>query len=61
MKCHCSQVRYNDLSPMENHHAAAAFAILLEEGNNFLSEQPRKVSPPIYTIVWSSDWSRSPI
>ena len=32
------------MSPMENHHAAAAFAILLEEENNFLSEQPRKVS-----------------
>ena len=31
------------MSPMENHHAAAAFSILLEEGNNFLSEQPRKV------------------
>ena len=42
---HLAQVRYNDMSPMENHHAAAAFAILLEEGNNFLSEQPRKVSP----------------
>ena len=31
---------------MENHHAAAAFSILLEEDNNFLSEQPRKVIKP---------------
>ena len=37
------QVRYNDMSPMENHHAAAAFSILLEDGCDFLGGQTRQV------------------
>ena len=36
-------LRYNDVSPMENHHVAAAFTLLHEEQYNFLSVLPRKV------------------
>ena len=38
------QVLYNDLSPMENHHSAAAFTILLDKDCNFLSGKSRPVS-----------------
>ena len=38
------QVLYNDLSPMENHHSAAAFSILLDKDCNFLSGKSRLVS-----------------
>ena len=35
---------YNDLSPMENHHVAAGFAVLSDSRNNFLTGLTRKVS-----------------
>ena len=38
------QLLYNDLSPMENHHLAAAFGIMRQPGNNFMDHLPRKVS-----------------
>ena len=38
------QLLYNDLSPMENHHSAAAFGIMRQPGNNFMDHLPRKVS-----------------
>ena len=37
------QLLYNDLSPMENHHSAAAFGIMRQPGNNFMDHLPRKV------------------
>ena len=33
-------IRYNDTSPLENHHLAAAFAQLLKTQNNFLENLP---------------------
>ena len=39
-----TQLLYNDLSPMENHHSAAAFGIMRQPGNNFMDHLPRKVS-----------------
>ena len=40
---HRIQLLYNDLSPMENHHVAASFAILRRDGNNFLGHLQRRV------------------
>ena len=37
------QLLYNDLSPMENHHVASAFAAMRKPGNNFMANLPRKV------------------
>lgn len=33
---------YNDLSPMENHHIAAAFRLLRSPDYNFLRRMPRE-------------------
>ncbi|GAX85226.1 hypothetical protein CEUSTIGMA_g12646.t1 [Chlamydomonas eustigma] len=33
---------YNDQSPMENHHVAAAFSVMLDEKQNFLAHLSRK-------------------
>ena len=41
----CAQLMYNDLSPMESHHLAAAFGLLRDPQNNFLGHLPRKVRP----------------
>ncbi len=46
------QVLYNDQSPMENHHVAAAFDLMLESQNNFMCNLPRKVrSRPRFGIL----------
>ena len=39
----CTQMMYNDASPMENHHCSAAFGVLHSNGNNFLGHLPREV------------------
>ena len=36
-------LRYNDVSPMENHHVSAAFTLLREEQYNVLENLPRQV------------------
>ena len=36
-------VRYNDKAPMENHHLAAAFALMKSNEFNFLRRLPIKV------------------
>jgi hypothetical protein len=38
-------LRYNDHSPHENHHASAAFRVLLEPNNNFLQHLPAVSEP----------------
>eukprot|EP00798_Chlamydomonas_sp_ICE-L_P016317 gene16317-22506_t len=42
---------YNDVSPMENHHIAAAFTMLREERFNFLEKMPKKVFSVLRTQV----------
>ena len=44
---------YNDLSPMENHHSAAAFSILLDKECNFLSGKSRLVRKRVGGSSWS--------
>ncbi len=36
-------ILYNDVSPMENHHVAAAFTLMRQEPMNFLDKAPQKV------------------
>jgi cAMP-specific phosphodiesterase 4/high affinity cAMP-specific and IBMX-insensitive 3',5'-cyclic phosphodiesterase 8 len=36
-------LRYNDHAPLENHHIAAAWALLKEDKYNFLKDMPLKV------------------
>ncbi|GAX76185.1 hypothetical protein CEUSTIGMA_g3629.t1 [Chlamydomonas eustigma] len=44
-------ILYNDLSPMENHHLAAAFTVMKQEPNNFLKNMQRKVRDSIRDMV----------
>ncbi len=39
-------LRYNDASPMENHHVSAAFTVLREEQYNFLERVSHQVHAP---------------
>ncbi len=39
--CVRPQVRYNDRSPMENHHLAAGFSLLKQQEFNFLKNVPK--------------------
>jgi len=39
-----TQLVYNDISPMENHHLAATFQLLAQDRYNFLERAPKEVS-----------------
>eukprot|EP00798_Chlamydomonas_sp_ICE-L_P002088 gene2088-18143_t len=42
---------YNDISPMENHHAAAAFALLKQKNLNFMEKAPQKLRESLRSQV----------
>ncbi|GAX85340.1 hypothetical protein CEUSTIGMA_g12757.t1 [Chlamydomonas eustigma] len=42
---------YNDQSPMENHHVASAFAMLMDDQNNFMCNFSRKAWDAVRSIV----------
>eukprot|EP00798_Chlamydomonas_sp_ICE-L_P003974 gene3974-14053_t len=42
---------YNDVSPMENHHVAAAFKLLRQDEYNFLENLPRKKKDALRAMV----------
>eukprot|EP00983_Pelagomonas_calceolata_P115935 1160252-Pelagomonas_calceolata.AAC.19 len=54
-----TQLLYNDMSPMENHHLAATFQILAQDHYNFLARSPKEVTraakhsppPPFWCLV----------
>lgn len=39
---HHLAMTYNDISPMENHHAAQCFRVLMQDENNFVQNIPHK-------------------
>uniref|UniRef100_A0A3P9QFD0 High affinity cGMP-specific 3',5'-cyclic phosphodiesterase 9A n=1 Tax=Poecilia reticulata TaxID=8081 RepID=A0A3P9QFD0_POERE len=55
-------VRYNDISPLENHHCAVAFQILsLPECNIFANVDPeafKKIRQAIITLILATDMAR---
>jgi hypothetical protein len=55
-------LRYNDQQPNEQHHAAAAFAVLLRPECNFLSELPptefRKLRSLVLDLVAATDMAK---
>uniref|UniRef100_A0A8C7Z6D5 High affinity cGMP-specific 3',5'-cyclic phosphodiesterase 9A n=1 Tax=Oryzias sinensis TaxID=183150 RepID=A0A8C7Z6D5_9TELE len=55
-------VRYNDISPLENHHCAVAFQILsLPECNIFANVDPeafKKIRQGIITLILATDMAR---
>uniref|UniRef100_G3TVR8 Phosphodiesterase n=1 Tax=Loxodonta africana TaxID=9785 RepID=G3TVR8_LOXAF len=55
-------VRYNDISPLENHHCAVAFQILAQpECNIFSNVQPdefRQIRQGIITLILATDMAR---
>uniref|UniRef100_A0A8C5WQX1 Phosphodiesterase n=1 Tax=Laticauda laticaudata TaxID=8630 RepID=A0A8C5WQX1_LATLA len=55
-------VRYNDISPLENHHCAVAFQILAQPECNILSnldkEQFKRIRQGIITLILATDMAR---
>uniref|UniRef100_A0A8C6XWC2 Phosphodiesterase n=1 Tax=Naja naja TaxID=35670 RepID=A0A8C6XWC2_NAJNA len=55
-------VRYNDISPLENHHCAVAFQILAQAECNILSsldkEQFKRIRQGIITLILATDMAR---
>eukprot|EP01104_Vermistella_antarctica_P002740 TRINITY_DN12957_c0_g1_i1.p1 TRINITY_DN12957_c0_g1~~TRINITY_DN12957_c0_g1_i1.p1 ORF type:complete len:714 (-),score=188.19 TRINITY_DN12957_c0_g1_i1:160-2301(-) len=55
-------IRYNDRSVLESHHCAAAFSVLRDEENYFLSELSsevyREVRETVIQLVMATDFSR---
>lgn len=48
---HPLALRYNDKSPSENHHSAAAFAALQRPENNFLAHLPKQEMAALRKLV----------
>ncbi|KAH0624808.1 hypothetical protein JD844_032631 [Phrynosoma platyrhinos] len=55
-------VRYNDISPLENHHCAVAFQILTQPECNIFSsvdkEQFKRIRQGIITLILATDMAR---
>ncbi|XP_060129536.1 high affinity cGMP-specific 3',5'-cyclic phosphodiesterase 9A isoform X3 [Zootoca vivipara] len=55
-------VRYNDISPLENHHCAVAFQILAQPECNILShvdkEQFKRIRQGMITLILATDMAR---
>ncbi|KAL8190467.1 UNVERIFIED_CONTAM: High affinity cAMP-specific and IBMX-insensitive 3',5'-cyclic phosphodiesterase 9A [Gekko kuhli] len=55
-------VRYNDISPLENHHCAVAFQILAQPECNIFSnidqEQFKRIRQGIITLILATDMAR---
>ncbi|CAH3105812.1 unnamed protein product [Porites lobata] len=55
-------IRYNDISPLENHHAAVAFEILSQPESNIFAnlgkEDQKKVRQEIVTLILATDMAR---
>ncbi|KAJ7320605.1 hypothetical protein JRQ81_020116 [Phrynocephalus forsythii] len=55
-------VRYNDISPLENHHCAVAFQILAQPEYNIFSnvdkEQFKRIRQGIITLILATDMAR---
>uniref|UniRef100_A0ACB8FHP1 High affinity cAMP-specific and IBMX-insensitive 3',5'-cyclic phosphodiesterase 9A n=1 Tax=Sphaerodactylus townsendi TaxID=933632 RepID=A0ACB8FHP1_9SAUR len=55
-------VRYNDISPLENHHCAVAFQILTQSECNIFSnidqEQFKRIRQGIITLILATDMAR---
>ncbi|GAX75319.1 hypothetical protein CEUSTIGMA_g2764.t1 [Chlamydomonas eustigma] len=47
-------IRYNDRSPMENHHVASAWALLREDRHNFIENMPAKAQEFLRKLVIES-------
>ena len=45
-------LRYNDRSPMENHHVSATWILLKKEQFNFMRKMPQKVGDTGGTASW---------
>lgn len=44
-------IRYNDISPLENHHCAVAFQILNNPTCNIFANVPEEVFKEIRTVI----------
>ncbi|KAK3718261.1 hypothetical protein QZH41_013164, partial [Actinostola sp. cb2023] len=55
-------IRYNDISPLENHHAAIAFDILCQPECNIFANLPqkdfKKIRQEIITLILATDMAR---
>lgn len=55
-------IRYNDISPLENHHCAIAFQILAQPENNIFSnispEQFKQIRQAIIRLILATDMAR---
>ena len=47
-------LRYTDTAPLENHHCAAAFAVLKKPGCNFMSLMPKACPVCLACCLWIS-------